>query len=190
MLGSQRAICPSNIVPVEQSCVGWGGDEKRSSSSSSILELTAANSSIALRTPGLWRQMKEERREASRSCKVMVPSLMSGWGPQYEVTERLPLPSLRHSGEAHPKSRSYCCERRDDISLWRQNIRFLWMLGDVVSGRAPVGVIRRWGGADLLVDEGVEADVRAPTEAAPAHRAVVLPQEIVHLPCEGDEEIV
>lgn len=40
---------------------------------------------------------------------------------------------------------------------------------DVLSGRAPVGVIWRQGGADLLVDEGVEADIRAPTEAALAH---------------------
>lgn len=41
-----------------------------------------------------------------------------------------------------------------------------------------------------MVDEGVEADVRAPTEAALAHRAVVLPQEIIHLPCDGNKEIV
>lgn len=61
---------------------------------------------------------------------------------------------------------------------------------DVLSGRAPVGVVWSRGGADLLVDEGVEADVRAPTEAALAHRAVVLPQEIIHLPCDGDKEIV
>ena len=62
--------------------------------------------------------------------------------------------------------------------------------GDMLSGRAPVGLIGRQGGADLLVDEGVEADVRAPTEAALAHWAVVLPQEIIHLPCEGAKEIV
>lgn len=62
--------------------------------------------------------------------------------------------------------------------------------GDVLSGRAPVGVIWRQGGADLLVDEGVEADVRTPTQAAPAHWAVVLPQEIIHLPCDGDKELV
>ena len=60
--------------------------------------------------------------------------------------------------------------------------------GDMLSGRAPVGLIGCQGGADLLVDEGVEADVRAPAEAALAHRAVVLPQEIVHLPCDGDKD--
>lgn len=38
--------------------------------------------------------------------------------------------------------------------------------GDVLSGRATVAVIWRHGGVDLLVDEGVEADIRAPTEAA------------------------
>lgn len=41
--------------------------------------------------------------------------------------------------------------------------------GDLLSGRVPVGLVGRQGGADLLVDEGVEADVRAPTEAALAH---------------------
>lgn len=40
---------------------------------------------------------------------------------------------------------------------------------DMLSGRAPVRVIGRQGGADLLVDEGVEADVRALTEAALTH---------------------
>lgn len=73
--------------------------------------------------------MKEEQREASWGCKVMVLSLMSGWGPQYLVTERLPLPSLCHSRKAHPKSRSYCYEHRNHISLRRQNLRFLWVLG-------------------------------------------------------------
>lgn len=55
-----------------------------------------------------------------------------------------------------------------------------------MSGRVPVGVIWRRGGVGLLVDEGVQADLRSPTEAALAHGAVVLPQEIVHLSCEGE----
>lgn len=55
--------------------------------------------------------------------------------------------------------------------------------GYVLSGWTHIGVIGRQGGADLPVDEGVEADVRAPTTAALAHWAVVLPQEIVNLPC-------
>ena len=60
--------------------------------------------------------------------------------------------------------------------------------GDMLSGRSLVGVIGRWGRADLLVDEGVEADVRAPTEAALAHWAVVLPQEIIDLPYNRDKK--
>ena len=50
MLSSQVAICPSSVVPVEQGCVGWGGGEQRPAVSSSILEPTAANGSITLRT--------------------------------------------------------------------------------------------------------------------------------------------
>ena len=55
VLSSQVAICPSSTVPVEQSCVGWRGDDQRptesSSSSSSILQHTAASGSITLTTP-------------------------------------------------------------------------------------------------------------------------------------------
>lgn len=61
---------------------------------------------------------------------------------------------------------------------------------DVLSGRAAARVIWRQRRVDLLVDEGVEADIRAPAQAALAHRAVVLPQEIIHLPCNGDKEEV
>lgn len=46
--------------------------------------------------------------EVSRSCEIMALCLMSGWGQQYLVTERIPLPSLCHWGRARPKSRSYC----------------------------------------------------------------------------------
>lgn len=64
------------------------------------------------------------------------------------------------------------------------------LCGCVMSGRTFVGVARRLGGADLWVDEGVEADIGALSEAAPAHRAVVLPQEIIHLPWDTDKETV
>lgn len=54
VLGSQVAICPGSIVPTEQSCVGWRGDDQRpamsSSSSSSILQSTAVVGSITLMT--------------------------------------------------------------------------------------------------------------------------------------------
>lgn len=58
----------------------------------------------------------------------------------------------------------------------------------VPSGRAPVAVIWRLGGPDLPVDEGVEADIRSPTEATLAHRAVVLLQQSVRLTCDGDKK--
>lgn len=53
---------------------------------------------------------------------------------------------------------------------------------DVLSGL--VAVIGRLGRADLFVDKRVEADVRTPTAAALAHQGVVLPQQIIHLPCD------
>lgn len=58
--GSQVAICPSSVVPVEQGCVGWSGDEQRPAVSS-ILEPTAANGSITLRTPVTKPHAVEQR---------------------------------------------------------------------------------------------------------------------------------
>lgn len=59
---------------------------------------------------------------------------------------------------------------------------------DMLSGSATVRFIGRQGRADLLVDEGVEADVRALTKAALTLRGVVLPQEIIHLACDEQME--
>lgn len=63
VLSSQVAICPSSTVPVEQSCVGWRGDDQRptESSSSSILQPTAASGSIALTTPVTEPHAVEQR---------------------------------------------------------------------------------------------------------------------------------
>lgn len=44
------------------------------------------------------------------------------------------------------------------------------------------------GGPELPVDEGVEADVRPPTEATLAHWAVVLLQQPIHLTWDGEEK--
>lgn len=63
------------------------------------------------------------------------------------------------------RGRSVWPSRRPLLALWR---------GGRHGGGAAVG---------LLVDEGVEADVRPAGEAALAHRAVIPPQETVHLPC-------
>ena len=77
MLGSQVAICPSNTVPVEQSCVRWRGDEQQHalSSSSSFLEPTAAGGSISLTTP-VTKPHAMERRPLPDSANCGDPS----WG--------------------------------------------------------------------------------------------------------------
>lgn len=61
---------------------------------------------------------------------------------------------------------------------------------EVPSGRAPIAVIWRLGGPDLPVDEGVEADIGPPTEAALAHGAVVLLQQSIHLTWDGDKKTI
>lgn len=52
--------------------------------------------------------------------------------------------------------------------------------GAALSSQAAVVVARRRGGADLSVDEGVEAEIRAPAQLLLAHGVEVALQEAVH----------
>lgn len=53
-----------------------------------------------------------------------------------------------------------------------------------------VEVIRCQGGVDLLVDEGVQADVRLSAHTSLAHRCEVLLQETAHFPCDEEKDCV
>lgn len=50
-------------------------------------------------------------------------------------------------------------------------------------------MVRRRGGADLSVDEGVEAEIRAPSQLLLAHGAVVALQEAVHGAWREEEDV-